>query len=138
MSDAGSPDDIVVLGKVVGPYGLLGAVRVHPFADDPLAWAGMAQWWVGHETDAHAVWKPTKLLSCKEQGGALIVRLECIPDRNASESCKGLLVGAPRELLPRIKSPDEFYWADLVGLDVVNTKDEQLGQIGRASCRERV
>lgn len=58
----------------------------------------------------------------------LIASLECLPDRSASESARGLLVGAPRAFLPAT-GKDEYYWADLVGLDVVNTHDQPLGQV---------
>ena len=44
--------DIVVLGKIVGPHGLQGVVRVYPFADDPLAWSRLPQWWLGREGEA--------------------------------------------------------------------------------------
>ena len=49
-------------------------------------------------------------------------------DRTAAENAVGLLIGAPREALPATGS-DEYYWADLVGLDVVNTKDQTLGRV---------
>ncbi len=123
-----SPADIVVLGKVVGPYGLRGAVKVHPFADDPEVWAKLPHWWVGQEGCAPELWRQTKLLRCKVQSDVLIAELECLPDRNASETAKGMLVGVPRAELPAA-AKDEYYWADLIGLEVVNTHDQSLGQV---------
>jgi 16S rRNA processing protein RimM len=49
-------------------------------------------------------------------------------DRTAAEALKGFLVGAPRAALPKTEE-DEFYWADLVGLEVVNAADERLGKV---------
>ena len=120
--------DIVVLGKIVGPYGLRGAVRVHPFADDPEAWAKLSHWWVGREGDAPALWRQTKLVRCKMHNDSLIAELDCIPDRNASETMQGVLVGVPREALPAT-AKNEYYWADLIGLEVVNTRDQVLGPV---------
>jgi 16S rRNA processing protein RimM len=122
------PADIVVLGKIVGPYGLRGAVRVHPFADDPQDWAKLPGWWVGREGDAPEAWRLTPLKSCKLHGDTLIAELECLPDRNASEKAHGMLVGAPRAVLPAA-GKDEYYWADLIGLQVFNTHDEPLGEV---------
>ena len=122
------PAEMVVLGKVVAPYGLRGAVKVHPFADDPAAWAKLPQWWLGKEGDDPATWQATKLIHCKLREDVLVAELECLPDRNASEAAKGLLVGVPHDALPPT-GKNEYYWADLIGLDVVNTHDQHLGQV---------
>lgn len=122
------PADIVVLGKIVAPYGLRGAVKVHPFADDPLVWAKLPHWWVGQEGLAPELWRPTRVIKCKAHGDVLIAELECLPDRNASEAAHGVLVGVPRAVLPAA-AKDEYYWGDLIGLDVVNTHDQVLGSV---------
>ncbi len=41
---------------------------------------------------------------------------------------RGVLVGAPRAALPPTRT-DEYYWADLVGLEVINTREQSLGCI---------
>jgi 16S rRNA processing protein RimM len=128
ISESLSPTDIVVLGKIVGPYGLRGAVRIHPFADDPQAWSHLSHWWLGSEGEAPALWRQTRLLRCKEHNDSLIAELECVPDRDTSEAMKGVLVGVPRAALPPA-AKDEFYWADLIGLDVINTHDQPLGRV---------
>ena len=122
------PSDIVVLGKIVGPYGLRGAVKVFPFADDPVSWSGLASWWVGREGAAPEAWQETKLVRCKVHGDVLIAQLDCLPDRNASEAAKGLFVGVPHALLPPT-GKDEYYWADLIGLEVFNRRDQWLGRV---------
>ena len=122
------PADLVILGKIVGPYGLRGAVRIHPFADDPQAWARLPQWWIGREHDAPDLWRSTRVIRGRVQGEQLLVELECLADRNASEAAQGLFVGVPRKSLPAIAS-DEYYWADLIGLEVRNSRDQCLGQV---------
>ena len=122
------PVDIVVLGKIVGAYGLRGAVKVHPFADDPLAWAKLPTWWVGREGLAAEAWRPTRVQSCKAYGEQLVAELECLADRDASEAAKGMLVGVPRAALPPA-AKDEYYWADLIGLEVRNRADQSLGRV---------
>ena len=123
-----APTDIVVLGKIVGPYGLRGAVKVHPFADDPQVWAKLPYWWIGQEGDAPELWRQTRLLRGKLHGDTLIAELECMPDRNASEAAHGVLVGVPRAELPP-SAKDEYYWADLIGLGVINTREQSLGRV---------
>ena len=118
-------DDIVVLGRLADPYGMRGWLRLYAFADDPLAWGNMPAWWVGKEGGP---WRQVGLKSLKVHGEGLVVLLDGVPDRTAAEAMKGFLVGAPRSELPQTEE-DEFYWADLIGLDVINTADERLGKV---------
>lgn len=120
-----SGSDIVVLGRLADPYGIRGWIRLHPFGDDPLDWAGMPAWWIGKEGGP---WREVKLQGLKFHGDGLVALLDGVPDRTAAEALKGVLVGAPREALPAT-GDDEFYWADLVGMEVVNTDGETLGKV---------
>lgn len=120
--------DIVVLGKIVDAYGLQGAVKVHPFADDPAAWAKMRRWWLGRESDPQPQWREVKLVRCRAHSGALVAQFEELSDRTAAESLRGMLVGAPRSELPAT-GKDEYYWADLIGLEVVNVRGQRLGSV---------
>jgi 16S rRNA processing protein RimM len=122
------PAGIVVLGRVVDAYGLRGAVRVHPFADDPKSWGAMPRWWLGRDGDAPETWRCLRLIRCWERSGSLIVVLDGIDGRNAAESLRGMLIGAPREELPAPED-GEYYWDDLVGLEVVNTREQALGRV---------
>lgn len=117
--------DIVVLGRLADPYGIQGWLWLHPFGDDPLAWAEMPVWWIAKEGEP---WRECKLKSLKAHGNGVVVLLEGIADRTAAEAMKGFLVGAPRESLPKTDD-DEFYWGDLIGLDVINTAGERLGKV---------
>ena len=85
----------------------------------------MPVWWIGSEGGP---WREVKLKGLKIHGEGLVVALDGVPDRNAAEALKGMLVGAPREVLPATDD-DEFYWGDLLGLEVVNTADEKLGKV---------
>lgn len=120
--------DIVVLGKIVGPHGIQGAVRVYPYADDPMSWARLPYWWVGQEGSDPASWRKVKVAKCLLRNAFLVVRLACIADRTAAEGVQGLMVGAPRECLPATAA-GEYYWGDLLGLDVVNTRGQALGRV---------
>lgn len=117
---------MVVLGKVTGPYGVRGWVRIHPFADDPDIWARMPAWWLSREAPQN--WQQTRLKACRPHGESLVCLFEGFEDRTAAESLKGMLVGAPREALPATQE-NEYYWADLIGLQAVNTADETLGHV---------
>lgn len=114
-----------MLGRLADPYGIQGWLWLHPFGDDPLDWAKMPVWWIGREGEP---WRECRLKGLKAHGNGVVVLLDSIPDRTTAEASKGLLVGAPRAALPKTDK-DEFYWSDLIGLEVINTADERLGKV---------
>ncbi len=120
-----SGNDIVVLGRLADPYGIRGWIRLHAFGDDPLAWRGIRTWQIGPEGGP---WREIGLKGLKLHGDGLVVFLEGVDDRGAAEKLKGMLLGAPRAALPET-GDDEFYWADLIGLGVVNAAGERLGEV---------
>jgi len=120
-----SGNDIVVLGRLADPYGIRGWLRLYPFGDDPQAWAAMPTWWIAREGEQ---WRECRLEGLKAHGDGVVVLLDGIADRTSAEAMKGVLVGAPRDALPATEE-GEFYWADLLGLEVVNTAGESLGTV---------
>lgn len=118
----------IVLGKIVGAYGVQGWVRVHPFADDPSSWGRLKAWQLGLDSEPPESWREVIPKRSKLQSDGLLVQLEGVSDRTAAEALKGALVGVPREALPAT-GKDEYYWADLIGLEVVNGRDERLGSV---------
>ncbi|MGV0998240.1 MAG: ribosome maturation factor RimM [Fluviibacter sp.] len=123
----------VILGRVGAAYGIKGWFHLHPFADDPEAWLELPTWWISpREPDAEglAPWRPITPESLKVHGDGLVVKLSQVNDRNGSEALRGFWIGAPRESLPETAG-NEYYWADLLGLKVINTQGELLGQVDR-------
>jgi 16S rRNA processing protein RimM len=120
-----SGNEIVVLGRLADPYGIRGWLWLYPFGDDPLAWAEMPVWWISREGEP---WRECGLKGLKAHANGLVVLLDGVADRSGAESMKGVLVGAPRDALP-VTEMNEFYWTDLIGLDVVNSADERLGKV---------
>lgn len=120
---------MIVLGRLVVPYGVRGWFKLHPFADDTAAWCSMPQWWLASDPEHEpGKWQAYKLEQVREHGKGLIAKLVGIDDRSAAEALQGFYVGASREAMPATDD-DEFYWDDLVGLEVTNTKGEGLGRV---------
>jgi len=120
---------MIILGRIVAPFGVKGWVKVHPFGDDPLSWREMPQWWLADAADApESAWQAVTLAAFKEHGSGLVAAFEGVDDRNASEALQGRFIGAPREALPST-AKDEYYWGDLVGMTVSNQAGEALGTV---------
>jgi 16S rRNA processing protein RimM len=118
---------MVVLGRIVAPYGVHGWVKVHPLGDDPEAWRSMREWWLGSDSEGQA-WQTYPLEGFRRHGASWIAKVGGVDDRNGAESLDGRFVAAPREALPQPRS-DEFYWTDLIGLAVTNELGESLGKV---------
>jgi 16S rRNA processing protein RimM len=69
-----------------------------------------------------------KVESAKIHNDVLVVKLQSIDDRDAAFACKGKQVAVPRASLPKLKK-DEFYWSDLIGLNVRNQQNVDFGKI---------
>lgn len=61
------------------------------------------------------------------RGGMVIAALDGVADRNAAEALKGLRLYVPKDALPE-PDDDEFYHADLLGLEVVQD-GETIGTV---------
>ena len=120
---------MIVLGRIVAPFGVHGWLRVHPFGDDPGAWRKMSQWWLSADVDAPAEkWQARGLEAIKLHGDGVVAKLVGIDDRDSSEALGSCYFGAPREALPPT-AQEEYYWTDLIGLAVVNMQDQPLGRV---------
>ena len=49
---------MIVLGRIVAPFGIQGWVKIHPFGDDPASWRKLSHWWLSRDDDApDAQWR---------------------------------------------------------------------------------
>jgi 16S rRNA processing protein RimM len=117
---------MIVMGRVSAPFGVKGWVKVQPFTDKTDGLLGYPQWWLS-EADG---WRSCAVEEKTVRGGELLVRFAGIDDREAAAALKGRDIAVARAQLPA-PGENEFYWADLVGLEVENTAGKSLGRVGR-------
>lgn len=117
-------DSLVVMGRIVAPYGVKGWVKVVPDTELIDGLLDYKTWQLGKGTD----WRAIKLKSGKVHNDVLVVKLEGINDRDAAFACKGQQVAVPRDALP-VLDETEYYWSDLIGLAVKNQQGVDFGKI---------
>jgi 16S rRNA processing protein RimM len=131
------PDDAVEIGRIVDAWGLKGWFKVQPFASDPQALFSSRRWFLlppektGVARPASVTAAPPALLKItqvKDHGDVVVALAQEVPDRTAAEALRGARVFIPRASFPT-PDPDEFYWVDLIGLDVVNRDAVALGRV---------
>jgi 16S rRNA processing protein RimM len=117
------PDDLAQVGFVFGAYGVAGWVRIRPFSEDADALLSVKTWWIDKPSLHKVEVKQSKL-----HGGDVVAQLVGVTDRDVAEALKGAAVSVPRSSFPAL-SDDEFYWTELIGLDVENLQGEHLGTV---------
>jgi 16S rRNA processing protein RimM len=114
----------VCLGVVGAPHGVRGAVRVKSFTATPedIARYGTLE---DESGERHFTLRVT---GAAKGDGMVIAELAGVVDRDRAEALRGLRLYAPRAVLPPT-GENEFYHADLVGLDVVLEDGTVLGTV---------
>ena len=123
---AAAPGRMVVMGVVVAPFGVRGALKVRTFSEAPDALLAHPTWWL--RKGEGAAWREVRHGEARMQGDALIVALSGIATREAALALKGNEVGVPREALPP-PAAGEIYQDDLVAMTVVNREGVVLGEV---------
>lgn len=117
-------DNVITLGKIIGVFGVQGWVKVYSHTAQQEDILRYKPWYLLKS----GAWSQVKVLAGKRQGKGLVARLEHITDRDAALALNGVVIGVPRENLPE-PTEDEYYWTDLVGLNVVTIGGHALGTI---------
>ena len=113
------------MGRVQGPYGVKGLLKVRAFTASPDALLDYDRWWLARDAGE---WKECKVLSGRVHSDSVLVEIDGLGDREAAAAWRGALVGVPRAALPKL-GRGEFYWDDLLGFAVVNRAGELLGVV---------
>jgi 16S rRNA processing protein RimM len=110
------------MGRIAGAYGVRGWVKVAPQRGAAQGLMAARKWWIGD--DEYAV------RGAKLHGATVVGKPAGLETREQAAALKGREVAVRREALP---APEEgtYYLADLVGLQVVNERDEALGVVRR-------
>ena len=114
------------MGRVVGPHGVKGWIKVQPFTRERESLTRYAQWQIGQQN----AWQPRVLEQARVQGAAVVAKLAGIDDRDQAAALRGQRIAVARSEFPPA-APGEYYWADLVGLQVVNAGGVVLGKVVR-------
>jgi len=116
---------MVIMGKVAAAHGIQGWIKVQPYTAEADSLAGYRTWWLGNEQQG---WRELDVLKSELRGKSVVAQLMGCHDRNVAEKYKGLLVAVPRSKLPE-PDENEYYWSDLIGLEVITPEGERLGVV---------
>lgn len=120
------PDRLVVMGRIVAPFGIKGWVKIQTYTATPRNLTGYPTWSLGRDGQ----WQERAVEDSKPQGQMVVAKFAGMEDRDAAAALKGFEVAVPRDALPA-PEPGEYYWSDLLGLRVENMQGQQFGTVDR-------
>ena len=114
------------MGRIVGPFGIKGWVKLQPITDEPASLLDYASWWI----EVEGGWEASKVEKSQVHGQEVVAKLAGCDDRDAAALYRGRNIAIARSDFPAA-GENEFYWADLVGLKVLNREGVDLGTVSR-------
>lgn len=131
LESAELPADAVEVGRIADAWGIKGWFKVLPYSADPAALFSSKDWFLlpaGKGLITFLGVKQIIVSEVKFHSGTIVACAHGCTDRNSAEALRGARVFVSRENFPSVKE-DEYYWIDLIGLDVVNREGVALGVV---------
>ena len=125
------PADAVEVGRISDAWGIKGWFKVLPYSASPEALFSSKQWFLLPAEKGAANFAGSlklRLKEAKDHSGGVVASAHSVDDRSAAESLRGARIFVARSSFPSTTA-DEYYWVDLIGLDVVNREGVVLGQV---------
>ena len=129
------PADAVELGRFLDAWGVKGWVHIQPHSADTRALFESPEWFLlppearfGRGFSAFTGPVRVRVAEIKVHADGIVARLDGMSDRNGAESLKGARIHVPRSSFPPAEE-GEYYWVDLIGLEVVNREGVHLGVV---------
>ncbi|ODT72696.1 MAG: 16S rRNA processing protein RimM [Pelagibacterium sp. SCN 63-23] len=113
----------ILLGKIGAAHGIKGEVRITSHTGDPQAIADYGPL----ATDRPGL--TIVIETARLNKNVLVARLRGISDRNAAEALNGVSLYVERSQLPQTDDEDDFYHADLIGLDARLISGVSIGAV---------
>ncbi len=147
MAKAHAPQDPIVVGKIVGVFGVKGWLKIKSFtqpAENILTYGPLYVSWTGSQTSpgpkggersAMSQWKVPETLVCDRHNArpqGLVVHFEGIDDRDQAQVLVGAELRVSQVELPAL-AQDEYYWYQLIGLTVVSEFEGGCIPLGRVA-----
>ena len=112
----------VCVGAIAGSFGVRGEVRLKSFCAEPAAIAEYAP--LATEDGTHSF----SLTITRPIKGGFAARLSGVATKEQADALRGTRLYAERDRLPALPD-DEYYHADLIGLEMLDTGGKALGRV---------
>jgi 16S rRNA processing protein RimM len=114
----------IVVGKFGATYGIRGWLKVFSYTDNTESIFDYSPWFI----EQGGKWVEYKVESWKRHNKGLVAKLEGLDVREEAQLMTNFEVYIDPAVLPELPE-DEFYWRDLIGMQVVTDKGYDLGTV---------
>lgn len=115
-------NELICVGAIAGAYSVQGEVRLKSFTAEAEAIADYAP--LTTEDGS----REFDLVLTRSIKNGIVARLSGVITKEDADALKGVQLFAPRDRLPEL-GDDEFYYSDLIGLEVRDTGGTVLGTV---------
>jgi 16S rRNA processing protein RimM len=125
------PQDAVEVGRIGEAWGIKGWFKVIAHSARPEALFSSRRWFLLPPERGERTFSASALLrisEVKEHSAGVVALAHGVSDRTAAEALRGARVFVARSSFPTAGA-DEYYWVDLIGLEVVNRQGVSLGTV---------
>ena len=125
------PADAIEVGRIADAWGVKGWFKVLSHSANPEALLSSKRWFLLPTERGAQTFKGVASLSvkeAKEHSNTVVATALGVDDRTAAEALRGSRIFVSRSSFPAA-AKDEYYWVDLIGLDVINREDVALGVV---------
>jgi 16S rRNA processing protein RimM len=112
--------DTLIIGKIGAPHGVQGWVRINSFTQNAEDIFGYMPWKLGNN-------QAVQIDQWRHHGKVLVAKLVGVNTRDDAELIKNLDISISTSQLPELEN--DFYWKDLIGMQVVTDKGYDLGTV---------
>lgn len=131
LEAADLPADAIEVGRIADAWGIKGWFKVLPHSADPEALFSSKRWFLMPSERGAKAFSGTMALTVSEakiHSGSVVASVKGVDDRTAAEVLRGARIFVSRANFPTA-GKDEYYWVDLIGLQVVNREGLDLGAV---------
>ncbi|MDY6850979.1 MAG: ribosome maturation factor RimM [Thermodesulfobacteriota bacterium] len=117
--------DLVVIGRVSRPHGIRGEIRVRLFTETAASFNRFERVFVRRPGG-----KPELIVvvEARPHKNIVLLKFKGLRSRDEALELTGADICVRRDWLPGLED-NEYYWADLIGLDVFDERGEFLGRV---------
>lgn len=119
----------IAVGRIGRAYGVQGWVRIESYTEPPANIFTYCPW----QLRMPAGWRAAEAVEGRRQGKGLVAKLAGCDDRDTARGLQGAEIFIDRQQLPESNAM-EYYWADLLGAEVVNCVGISLGRVVGLLC----
>lgn len=117
--------NFVTIGKIGSTYGIKGWLKIQSYTEFNASILSFKPWYLSKDGQD---WHPIEIEDGNLQGDRVFAKLVGYNNPEDARQLTGYLIAIKREQLPALQE-NEYYWSDLIGLDVIDMQGKVLGKV---------